>query len=256
MLHELEGEAKGLHKWCGPSAIAIVAGITYADAVLVLRYVSPAGKRIMGTSSRQVKAAFDRLGWIMQSSRSFENTEAPTLASWLRDRRDYQMDKTFIVIVGQSDRHWIVVKGRKTADNWSGGPVWLSESPHRRKRVIDIFQLTEKRDADPKRVLADLRAQEDRHNAERRHLRKILNHSKNAAMALIKKLGCKVTFEDDLGRITVDAPPGMLFYASGTVSEYYTETGSGDGWAAVVRDLNGKNLNELFETDPDAEEEA
>lgn len=257
MLHELEGKSATLHRWCGPSAVAIVAGITYQEAVLVLRSVSRPGKRIMGTSDGQVRRAFDRLGWLMHSILNVPEKETgPTLATWLRERRDYQMDKTFIVVVGKSDPHWIVVKGRKTADNWSEGPVWLSESPHRRKRIVRVFQLTEKRDADPKRAVANLVAQDTRQKAERRHLNKILNHSKNSALALLKTLGCAVDHDKALDRITVDAPDGMVFLASGTASEYYIEQGSGDGWAAIVRDLSGKSTDELFEPDPDAEDEA
>jgi hypothetical protein len=140
MLHKIEG-VKGTGRWCGPSAICLVAGISYTQATALLREIT--GKRaIMGTTRSAVLEAFERLQYRWDAM-ALPDAKVPggrlTLAHWLRCREGDDRRATFIVNV---TRHWVVVQGNKAGDSETGGPVLTSEMGYRRAAVKAAYRLT------------------------------------------------------------------------------------------------------------------
>lgn len=150
-------------RWCGPSALAIVTGLTYDDAYAQASKALRR-KRIVGMSCHEMRLAFARAGWNMglntleggmprRDRRSYYRmmglqeaklpppTTAMTLAKWLETRTLGQQMTTFLVNVG---RHWIVVRGTKMADNHTREPVPVDTCPHRRKRVYGTYALIQR----------------------------------------------------------------------------------------------------------------
>jgi hypothetical protein len=62
----------------------------------------------------------------------------PTLAEWLRTTK--RAPDTYYIV--EVSHHWVLVKGRKFVDTFTKGEwVFLRSAPHRRKRVIGVWEV-------------------------------------------------------------------------------------------------------------------
>jgi hypothetical protein len=245
MLHAIKGRKKGRRQWCGPSALCLVTGIEYDAAILLLKEITDRNL-IKGTSTMTMRAAFERLGWRMETKPP--HNPLPTLAAWLRERSGELRSATVLVEV---TNHWMVVEGRKGGDSATDGPVWLSDLPNRRARVrgIHVLHRTDDRAPDVER---DVTARNQQMVAARETLTRSGAILRKEAMAETERLGCSIIYDRSREHITLDAPPGMVFY-TGDMSHYFHEDGSGAGWRDVLNELRTKPPNVLFQPDPDAE---
>lgn len=136
-LNAVSGKSIKRNTWCGPAAISIITGLGYDEAIDLLKRVT--GKRaIRGVSRNEMFRALQAIGWDCKDRWEYTKEHRPTLAWWLRQRGDEEMDTTFLVNV---TGHYVVVRGRKIADNLVMAPVWLREYPHRRKRVKVVWSM-------------------------------------------------------------------------------------------------------------------
>lgn len=134
MLHSVTGVPKGRRCWCGPAALAIITGQRY-DAMLALLGDVAQRSRVMGVHDWEMRAALRATGWEMM--RVPANPDL-TLAAWMRARSANQQAVLYLVCISRSKGHYVVVQGRKAADNHTKAPVWLTDFPHRRKRINQV----------------------------------------------------------------------------------------------------------------------
>jgi hypothetical protein len=67
------------------------------------------------------------------------NRNPPTLATWVRERTDYEFEQAYLVIV---THHWVAVRGRWFVDTFTAGkPVRITDAPRRRKRVRYAYRV-------------------------------------------------------------------------------------------------------------------
>lgn len=100
------------NRYCGPSAISILTGLSTGDTAALLRKVS--GKRsIKGIGSRPMRVALSQLGFNSSPDFDYQGQPAegcPTLSQWAKQRADKAA--TYLLSVGH---HWAIVQGRRYA---------------------------------------------------------------------------------------------------------------------------------------------
>ena len=132
MLHAVTGK----NRFCGPTAIATILGITTDHAARIIRGYS--GRRsVTGTSLGEMAYALRESGCTLSGS-GIQHLhkpvkERPTAAMWLRGQR-LEPGKHVILIFGN---HYGVILGRQYLCSLSGRErVPLSQVPMRRARVL------------------------------------------------------------------------------------------------------------------------
>lgn len=127
--------------WCGPAALSAITGISYDRIRRELADLM--GKRsVTGTPIWAALLLLRKHGikaynesWVIKADQK-ERGNRPTLARWLRIRPD----RKALYLVHLTG-HLVVVKGNKFVDNHTMTPVWLKDSPHRRKRVMCAWRI-------------------------------------------------------------------------------------------------------------------
>lgn len=164
-IHPVKHVKGDMNRYCGPSAISIVTGMTTGEAARLLRHVSRK-RSIKGTSSTQMYSAFEKCGIYMKSLRvplkpdpniSFDAQghrwqravktkdkqpdRRPTLAQWLRDSGDLRTaGRVFLVSAGN---HWQIITGRRFCCGITRQIVGFThDKVMRRARVSEVYELT------------------------------------------------------------------------------------------------------------------
>ena len=131
------------NRYCGPSAISAVTGMTTGEAARLLRHVS-GRKSITGTYTSEVtdvlemcniKATYEDFG--LKLSRS----KGPTLARFLKHTvKERNAKRVFLISAG---RHWQVIQGRRIVCGILKEPTSVRDkSVRRRKRVNKCYELS------------------------------------------------------------------------------------------------------------------
>lgn len=140
--------AKGdTNRYCGPSAISAVTGMTSGEAARLLRSVT--GRTVIkGASSASVCSALARCGVCVERvehrARVFTadrwRFEAyPTLAAWLKATHGTRGGKVLLVSAGH---HWQVVSGNRFVCGQTRDVVALDHPKvHRRAKVKAVYWL-------------------------------------------------------------------------------------------------------------------
>ncbi len=127
------------NRYCGPSALSALTGLSTGDTAALLRKVS--GKRsIKGTHTRHMKVALEWLGYRTGCDFDYEHLPArgrPTLLRWAKGRPD--KSATYLLSVGH---HWAVVQGRRYVCGIIGSIVPIKESPKKRAKVKAAWRIT------------------------------------------------------------------------------------------------------------------
>ena len=146
-LNETENDT-GRTAYCGPTVVSAITGFSVASvegAIHAHRGSDETRKRmIKGTTPKDVAAALDMYGYEMHAAGSFTHLERkarPTVWQWMqRPRRAF----TYYLLGIRAGRtgHWIVVKGAKLLDTYTGG-TWefVATGPHRGARIEEIFEV-------------------------------------------------------------------------------------------------------------------
>jgi primase-polymerase (primpol)-like protein len=133
------------NRYCGPSVISAITGMTTGEAAAQLRAVS--GKRaIKGTHTSWIRAVLRRNNIEMLSCRDVWNiklnrTDGITLAGWLKHTvKDRNADRVFLIVAGW---HWQLVQGRRYVCGQTKQIVSIRDKRvKRRARVAEIYELS------------------------------------------------------------------------------------------------------------------
>lgn len=127
MLHAVTGK----NRYCGPTAMATVLGITTDHAAAVARHVS-GRPSIKGLSTHHLKLALEKLGCYVIRAAFSKGTE-PTVAQWLKSYSHTFKDEHVILVHGN---HYGTLLGRRYLCSLTKKEtVPLADIPKRRARV-------------------------------------------------------------------------------------------------------------------------
>jgi hypothetical protein len=138
----------GRTAYCGPTVVSAITGysvVSVEAAIHAHRDGEEARRRmIKGTTADDVGAALAMYGYEMRSAGDFTHLERkarPTLWQWMqRPRRAF----TYYLLGIRAGRtgHWVVVKGAKLLDTYTGG-TWefVATGPHRGARIEEVYEV-------------------------------------------------------------------------------------------------------------------
>ena len=130
------------NRYCGPSAISAITGMTTGEAARLIRHVS--GKRkVTGTSTRNIREALKRCNVISEPQNfglSLHRRTGPTLAGWLKATvKERTAKRVFLIVSGW---HWQVVQGRRIVCGILKEPTSVRDKRARRRaRVAEVYEL-------------------------------------------------------------------------------------------------------------------
>ena len=129
-LHEIHGN----NRFCGPSAMSAILGISTDHAAAVARQVS--GKTsIKGMQTSHLQAALKTLGCSVRFV-ALDRSDAPTFAQWAKANREL-FDSTHVIVV--AGRHFGTVLGKRYLCRLTNGTVPLTALPKARARVTEYL---------------------------------------------------------------------------------------------------------------------
>ena len=132
--------------YCGPYVVSAITGFPISkieDEIRAFREV-PVGikTQVRGTYAEEVSAALVHYGYEMNPHESFMHLERkarPSVWSWMQKPRNAWTHYVLAVHKGK-DGHWIVIKGVKSCDTFSGGKwQFVCDGPHKGARIMEIF---------------------------------------------------------------------------------------------------------------------
>lgn len=138
----------GRTAYCGPTVVSAIAGYSIAKveaAICAHRDGEEARQRmIKGTTAEDVAAALALFGYDMNKAQSFahlDRKERPTLWQWVQRPRS-AFTYFLLGIHTRGGGHWVVVKGARLLDTYTGG-TWefISTGPHRGARIEEVFEV-------------------------------------------------------------------------------------------------------------------
>ena len=130
------------NRYCGPAVLSIMSGITTGEASRLIRNLFPTVHAVRGTSSHQVKVAYENLG-IRMSRVSYRTSNAskPTLTGWLRQTVEERTAGR--VFLGVAGNHWQIITGRRYICGIVKELVSIKDKQvKRRARVSEVYELT------------------------------------------------------------------------------------------------------------------
>ena len=134
--------------FCGPTVISALTGYPVSkieDVIRANRNMAPDVKSIVvGTYSNEVEEALSAFGYRMQLRESFVHLERkgrPTLWQWMQKPRN-AWSHYILAIHTKKEGHWILIKGVKLCDTYSGGKwEFVCDGPHKGAKVMEIFEV-------------------------------------------------------------------------------------------------------------------
>tara|TARA_R100001460_G_C3548400_1_gene174999 strand:+ start:1137 stop:1919 length:783 start_codon:yes stop_codon:yes gene_type:complete len=131
------------NRYCGPSVISAVTGMTTGEAARLIRHVG-GRKSVKGSYVSEVTNALAMCG-IKSTYKSFDlklsRSKGPTLAAWLRHTvKERTAKRVFLIVAGH---HFQLVQGRRYVCGILGEPVSIRHKRvKRRARVSNVFELS------------------------------------------------------------------------------------------------------------------
>ena len=197
------------NRFCGPSAISALTGMTTGEAARLLRHVSGRSK-IMGASTRSVINAL-RLCGIRAMGRWTEGK--PTLAGWLKATHGKRGGRVFLIVAGN---HFQLVSGNRYVCGLTKDVVELTHPKvKRRARVTDVYELK----ADAITIPAQARKPKisaDPYKAQEAKARR-------EAHRLAARIGVEIERHADIGRWYVSHPDLLDTGADPWEGDHYAE---------------------------------
>lgn len=137
-LHPVNHAKGDTNRYCGPSAISAVTGITTGEAARLIRSGNHKAS-VQGTSNGDVTRALHRLG-IGAFEQGYAGSH--TLASWLKHTHGARGGRVFLIAAGH---HWQLVSGNRYVCGLSKDVVELTHPQvKRRARVEIVYELRTK----------------------------------------------------------------------------------------------------------------
>jgi hypothetical protein len=131
------------NRYCGPSVISAVTGMTTGEAARLIRHVG-GRKSVKGSYTSEVTNALAMCG-IKSTYKSFDlklsRSKGPTLAAWLRHTvKERTAKRVFLIVAGH---HFQLVQGRRYVCGIVGEPVSVRHKRvKRRARVSNVYELS------------------------------------------------------------------------------------------------------------------
>ncbi|MDX2288769.1 MAG: hypothetical protein NW217_08105 [Hyphomicrobiaceae bacterium] len=132
--------------YCGPYILSALTGYPISrveEEVNRYRCVPPDTK-IVGTDALDVAAAAYALGYEMTLAAEFwslEKKARPTLWQWMQKPRNAWRHYLLAIHRGK-EGHWILVKGVKICDTYTGGQwTFVVDGPHRGCKIMAIYEI-------------------------------------------------------------------------------------------------------------------
>jgi hypothetical protein len=138
---------KGRNKYCGPAAVAAIAGIDVDDASCALAFAIEDKRWIMqknpdavkGTCPREVKLALELHGYTTRlTSRGLVPEYRENFKDWMARTESRRGDNVYLVTAG---RHWRVVHGYQTVCGVKRTPHAASSSHKPRSHVEQVYTI-------------------------------------------------------------------------------------------------------------------
>ena len=134
--------------FCGPVVISAITGHPVSEIeARIHAYRNQADGRggiVEGTYSEEVEAALAAYDYRMVPVATFMHLERkarPTLWSWMQKPRNAWAHYILAVHKGR-EGHWILIKGVKLCDTYTGGKwQFVCDGPHRGARIMDVFEV-------------------------------------------------------------------------------------------------------------------
>ena len=160
-LHKVKGSPPvGKRYYSAPAAISIITGCRYERALATLHSDQPlAAGWVTGRwiNVFEITRALCTLGWqceaepvqpttreaVLARLDNCRTPRPPSLAQWLKMRTGTLTTATLLVHLSG---HWLVVKGRKAADNFTPNGVFIRQLNFRRAKVLGVWRLVDNRD--------------------------------------------------------------------------------------------------------------
>lgn len=132
------GEDK--NRFCGPSVISSVTGVTTGEAARLIRKQTGA-RKVTGTYTGEVLNALAQFGIGYQRVQLPTDIKNPTLAAWLRSTvKKRTSNRVFLVSAGH---HWQLIQGRRYVCGIVGNVISIKDKKvKRRARVRGVWELT------------------------------------------------------------------------------------------------------------------
>lgn len=179
----------GKNRFCGPTALSILTGLSTDDCAAVVRLVNPGKRAVKGMNDWEMLDALRKLGGDGKHARGVGMRV--TLKQWLDQRSDELRQVPLVVAAGH---HYMVVRGElvmcsHTCKQW----VHILSHPFRNKRFASAMAITPPAKARvPAEVLQLRKAQADN---QRRSA-----SARTRALALAAELRLEITnpYHDEL----------------------------------------------------------
>jgi hypothetical protein len=130
--------------YCGPFVISAVTGYPISRIEAEIRDVRGRDGAVIGTTADDVRRALWVYGYTMQCTQSFmqiERKARPTVWTWMQRPRNAWAHYILAIHKGK-EGHWILVKGVKCSDTYSGGKwQFVVDGPHRGARIMEVFEV-------------------------------------------------------------------------------------------------------------------
>lgn len=174
ILHHVNHSGPRKNRYCGPSALSAITGLSTGDTAAPLRKVS--GKRkIVGTATCHMKTALEQLGYHTGCAFDYEHLPAkgrPTLLQWAKQRDD--LSETYLLSVGH---HWAVVQGRRYVCGMVNRIVPIKQAPKKRARVKAAWRIYRHCEVNLANVIPPAPARKpDVYNGDRQKAKKLAAH--------------------------------------------------------------------------------
>jgi hypothetical protein len=146
-LNETQNDT-GRTAYCGPTVVSGITGFSVASveaAIHAHRDTDEARQRMVkGTTAEDVAGALAIFGYAMRAAGSYTHLERkarPTLWQWMQRPRGAFTYYLLGIRAGRTG-HWIVVKGAKLLDTYTGG-TWefVATGPHRGARIDEVYEV-------------------------------------------------------------------------------------------------------------------
>ncbi len=146
-LNEVRNDT-GRIAFCGPVVISAITGqpISEIETHIHNFRAKPSSRRgiIKGTYTEEVEAALAAFDYRMVPVATYMHLERkarPTLWSWMQKPRNAWAHYILAVHKGK-EGHWILVKGVKLCDTYTGGKwQFVCDGPHRGARIMEIHEV-------------------------------------------------------------------------------------------------------------------
>jgi hypothetical protein len=135
--------------YCGPYVVSAITGYPVSDVeeqIRIARRSLGTGEatcdKIVGTTADEVRYALWTYGYAMERVQDYmrlERKARPTLLGWMQRPRNAWAHYILAIHKGR-EGHWIVIKGVKCSDTYSGGKwQFVVDGPHRGAKIMEVF---------------------------------------------------------------------------------------------------------------------